>query len=117
VRRAGRQFEPAKPPTDFGSIFTSPASGSCRRKGGISAPQVELLEALILLLLVPDVFSDDLLIPSHCGDVVASGPEVLPYEISLSFPIDPGQMDRTPLMNPTTCDTAYFGGIDIIMCT
>src|SRR6185437_9667404 len=26
-------------------------------------------------------------------------------------------MALLPLMNPTTCDTAYLGGIEIIMCT
>jgi hypothetical protein len=83
----------------------------------MSAPQVQLLEALVLLFLFPDVVSDHLLVPSHGGDVVSSGPEVLTYEISLPFPIDPSQVDRTLSLDDPTSDTAYFGGIDIIMCT
>jgi hypothetical protein len=53
-----------------------------------------LFEALVLLFLVPDVLSDHLLVAPYCGDEVASGPEVLTYEISLPFPVDPGQVDR-----------------------
>ena len=39
---------------------------------------------------------------------------MLPHKVALALSIDPGQMDGAlalPLMNPTTCDTAYFGGI------
>ena len=43
---------------------------------------------------------------------------MLAHEIPLSLSVDPGLMDRTlALMYPTTCDTAYFGGITISMCT
>jgi hypothetical protein len=64
-------------------------------KGEVSAPQIELLQALVLLFLVPDVLSDHLLVPSHCGDVIPFGPEVLTYAVSLPFPVHPGQVDRT----------------------
>jgi hypothetical protein len=58
------------------------------------------------------------LVPSDGGDKVTPGPEVLTYEVALPFTIDPCQMDALfPLMKPTTCDTAYFGGIEINMCT
>jgi len=48
--------------------------------------------------------------------ILLSGPEVLAHEIALLLPVHTGQMDRTfTLANPTTCETAYFGGIEIIM--
>ena len=77
-----------------------------------------MLKSLILSLLVADVLSDQPLITTHRRDEVAPHPEVLPNKIALPLAIDPGQVDRAlTLMNPITCDTAYFGGIEISMCT
>ena len=43
---------------------------------------------------------------------------MLPYEVALPFAVDPSQVDcALALMYPTTCDTAYFGGIEIIIWT
>src|SRR5215468_9157217 len=66
-----------------------------RAKGGQSAPQVELLQPSVFLFLLLDVFPDHLLVTSDRGYKVPSGPEVLPYEVPLLFPVYPGQVDRT----------------------
>jgi hypothetical protein len=50
---------------------------------------------LILCLLVFDVFSYHFLIPPDRGYKVASGPEVLTYEVALFASVHPGQMYRT----------------------
>src|SRR6185503_7677152 len=60
-------------------------------KGG-SSPELELLEPLILLLLVADVGPYRRLVPPD-RDEVPSGPEVLPDEVALPFPVDTGEMD------------------------
>ena len=75
-------------------------------------PQLHLLQAFILLFLLPDVFPYHLLVSPHCGDKVPSSPEVLTYEIPLLLPVYASQVYRT-----LSCDTAYFGGMEINMCT
>ena len=67
--------------------------GSGAAYGGTSAPQIELLQALILLFLVLDVLTDCLLVPPHSRDVVPSGPEMLAHEIAPTFAVDAGQVD------------------------
>ena len=43
---------------------------------------------------------------------------MLTHEVSLPLPVYPRQMDRAlALICPDICDTAHFGGIEIIMCT
>ena len=81
-------------------------------------PQAQLIQMLILCLLVFDVFSYHFLIPPDRGYKVASGPEVLTYEVALFASYTRARcIALLPLINPTTCDTACFGGIDINMCT
>ena len=95
---------------DAAPIFVGPP------EGGRSAPQIHLIEAAVFLFLFPDVLPYHGFVSTHGRDEVPSGPEVLPHETALSLPVDPGQMDRTlALINPTTWETAYFGGIEIIM--
>ena len=86
--------------------------GSGAAYGGTSAPQIELLQALILLFLVLDVLTDCLLVPPHWPR--NAGPRDCAY---VRRRRGPGGLALLPLMKPTTCDTAYFGGIEIIMCT
>jgi len=71
----------------------------------------------VLFLLVLDVLADHRFVTTYGRDEIPPGPEVLPHEIALAFPVHARQMRIAllPLMNPTTCDTAYFGGIDNIM--
>ena len=61
--------------------------GSGAAYGGTSAPQIELLQALILLFLVLDVLTDCLLVPPHWS------PEMLAHEIAPTFAVDAGQVD------------------------
>ena len=87
-------------------------------KGGPSTPQIHLLQAPVLLFLFPDIFPYHLLVSPYCGDEVPSRPEVLSYEVPLLLSVHASQVYRTlSLDNPITCDTAYFGGIEINMCT
>ena len=76
-----------------------------------------LLQALVLLFLLLDVLAYYLCVASYCGYEVSPRPEVLAYKFRF-FSVYTSQVDRTlPLINPITCDTAYFGGIEINMCT
>lgn len=87
-------------------------------EGGGSAPKAQLLQTLVFLLLVPDVLAYHVFIATHCRYEVPSRPEMLPYKIALALSIHPGQMDRALALDiATTCDTAYFGGIESIICT
>ena len=76
-----------------------------------------MVQALVFLLLVLDVLPYRRLVTTHGRDEVPSGPKILSYEIALPLSVRPRQVDRglLPLMKPTTCETAYFGGIEIIM--
>src|SRR5262245_20795822 len=58
-----------------------------------SAPEVELIEALILLLLVADVGPYRRLIPADRVDEVPPGPEMLPDEVAPPFPVNTGEVD------------------------
>jgi hypothetical protein len=58
-----------------------------------SAPQVHLVQALVFLLLIPDVIPNHFLIPTHRGHEVSPRPEMLPYEVLLPLPVHPRQMD------------------------
>jgi hypothetical protein len=70
------------------------------------------------MLLTPDVLPHRFLVPTHGENKVPLGPKVLTNEIALALSIHPGQIIALfPSMYPTTCDTAYFGGIEISMCT
>ena len=86
-------------------------------KGGRSTQEIQLVEARVLLLLFTDVFPDHRFVSPYGRDEVPSCPEMLAHKIALPLAIDAGQVDRAllPLMKPITCETAYFGGIEIIM--
>jgi len=60
-----------------------------------------LLQALIFLLLLLDVGSDDGLVPTNGRDEIASGPEMLAYEVALSLAIDPRKMDGALALDVT----------------
>jgi len=83
-----------------------------------SEPQVELVQPLILFLLL-DVRVDHRLVPPHCGHEISRGrPKMLPNKTPLALTVHPRQVNGLlPMMYPITCDTAYFGGIAISMCT
>ena len=83
-----------------------------------STPKVQLLEPLIFLLLVADISADRLLVAPDRVHKVSPHPKVLPDKIAFALSINPRRwIALLPLMNPTTCDTAYFGGIESSMCT
>ena len=85
--------------------------------GGRSS-QAELIQPLVLLLLVLDVLADHRLVATDRRDEVPAGPEILPHEIALALPYTRARwIALLPLMKPMTCDTAYLGGMAIIMCT
>ena len=87
-------------------------------KGGLSAPEVHLLQSLIFLLLISDVGADGFFVAPDRVDAESPGPEMLPHEIALRSPYTRAMwIALLPLMKPTTCDTAYFGGIDSSICT
>jgi hypothetical protein len=73
-----------------------------------------LIEATIFLLLFPDVFSDGRFVSSDSGNIITSGPEMLASKIlAMSLKFLAICIALLPLMKPTTCDTAYFGGMEI----
>ena len=53
-----------------------------------------MLEPLILFLLVADVGPDGVLVPADRVHEEPSRPKVLPHEVALALPINPGQVDR-----------------------
>src|SRR4029077_3972463 len=63
-------------------------------EGGRSAPEVQLIQSLVFLLLVLDVVADDRLVPPDRRNEISPSPKVLPYEASVTLAIDPSQMDR-----------------------
>ena len=87
-------------------------------EGGSSAPQIHLLQTLVFLFLLLDVLAYYLGVSSYCGYEISPRPEVLAYEVSLLLPYTRAKwIALFPLINPITCDTACFGGIEINMCT
>ncbi len=86
--------------------------------GGESIVQFQLIQPFIFLLLVPDVLSNQFLVAPYCGHEVSSRPEMLSDKVLLPFSVHPRQMNSAlPFDVSTTCDTEYFGGMEIIMCT
>jgi hypothetical protein len=59
-----------------------------------SAPQVELVQSLILCLLVSDVLPHLRLVPARSADAVPPSPEVLPDKMALALAVHPRQVDR-----------------------
>ena len=53
-----------------------------------------MFEPVILFLLIADVSSDGLLVPTNRVDEEPTGPEVLAHEVALALSINPGQVDR-----------------------
>jgi hypothetical protein len=81
-----------------------------------STPHIQLIEASVVGLLLPDVFPDHCFVSTNGRDEVSPSPKVLPYEVALPLPVNARQVDRALALDvPITCETAYFGGIDIIM--
>src|SRR6516225_1533566 len=72
-----------------------------RRSPSSSSPQsalcCELVEPSILGLLLADVLPDHRFVSNDGRDEVSPGPEMLPYEVALSFAVDTGQVDCAPL--------------------
>ncbi len=63
-------------------------------EGGQSAPEVQLIQSLVLFLLVLDVVADDRLVPPDCRNEISPGAKVLPDEPSVALAISSSQMDR-----------------------
>ena len=83
-----RKYPPAKP----GALGCEPLEAavgvadaapdrSGPPEGGSSAPQIHLLQALVLLFLLLDVLAYYLCVPSYCGYEVSPRPEVRAYKI------------------------------------
>ena len=70
-------------------------------QGGLSAPEVHLLEPLIFLLLIANVGADGFLIAPDRVDVESPGSEVLPHEIAFALSINPGHVDRALALDET----------------
>ena len=67
---------------------------------------------------MPDIISDQFLISTYRRDKIPSCPKTLTNVVLFSIEIHTHNMDGTLTLNyPTACDTAYFGGIEIIICT
>src|SRR5258708_4842743 len=66
-----------------------------------SPPEVHLLQALVLLLLVADVVPDHLFVAPDCRNEIPARPEALPDEISPLLAIDARQMDGTLPLDET----------------
>ena len=78
----------------------------------------QLVYALVLLLLFLNVLPDRGLIASYRGHPEAPRPELFPCEFALPPSEVSRNVDRVfPFTNPTTCDTAYLGGMLTSMCT
>ena len=81
-------------------------------------PQIHLLQALVLLFLLFDVLAYYLCVPSYCGYEVSLAQKCWPTKFRFFSPYTRAKwIALFPLINPITCDTAYFGGIEINMCT
>jgi hypothetical protein len=80
---------------------------------GRSAPQVHLVRLGIFLTLIPDVLLD--LVASSRPTIETKYPLVqkcCPTKLRFFWPYTRAKsIALLPLMYPTTCDTAYFGGI------
>ena len=62
-------------------------------EGGLSAPEVQLIESLVLFFLVLDVVSDGSLIAPDRRNEISSGSKVLPEEASVALATDPRKVD------------------------
>lgn len=60
----------------------------------MSAPEVQLLEPLILFFLIADVGADGVLVPADRVHEEPAGPEVLTHEVALALSIDSTRVDR-----------------------
>ena len=63
-------------------------------EGGRLTPQIHLLQAAVLLLLISDVLPYHRFVSTYGRDEVPSCPEMLPYKIALLLSVYTGQMDR-----------------------
>ena len=77
-----------------------------------------MLQTVVLRFVAPDVFPDHGFVTPNSGDEKSASSEALANVISFPLSVYAGDVDGTlSLIKPTTCDTAYFGGIEINMCT
>ena len=82
--------------------------------GGRPLPQIQLVQALKFHFLVATVFPNHSIIPAYRRYQIPALPEIMVHIILFPPPIYPRQADRVlSFMYPTTCNTAYFGGIEI----
>ena len=75
----------------LGVADATPGDGATCR--WLSAPEIQLLQPLILLLPILDVGSDHGFVPTRRQDEITPGSEVLPDEIVLPLAIEPCEMD------------------------
>src|SRR5215467_11050925 len=77
---------------------------------------VHLIEPHVLLLLFADVRPEHGFVSTYGRDEVSSGPEMLSHNCASSS-TRARWIALLPFIYPTIWDTAYFGGIEIIMWT
>src|SRR6202166_1330887 len=65
-------------------------------EGGRLTPQIHLIQAVVLLLLIPDVLPYHRFVSTYGRDEVRSGPEELPHQIPLLLSRYTGQNDCAP---------------------
>ena len=75
-----------------------------------------MVQALAFLLLVLDVLPYRRFLLTYGRDEAAFGPEMLSHKLRFLSPyVRARWIALLPLTKPTTCETAYFGWIEIIM--
>jgi hypothetical protein len=75
-----------------------------------------LIQAFVRLLLVLDVLPYGRFVSAYGRDQVPLAQKFCPTKLRFLSPyVGAKWIALLPLMKPTTCETAYFGGIEIIM--
>ena len=86
--------------------------------GGGSAPQIHLIQSLVFLLLVSNVVADHASSRPIVDTQYPRAQKCCPKNFLFRSPHTRARwIALFPLINPFTCDTAYLGGIAIILCT
>jgi|HubBroStandDraft_1064217.scaffolds.fasta_scaffold86407_3 hypothetical protein len=79
---------------------------------------MDLIEPLVLLFLIADVVPDHLFIPANLDTKCPRAQKLCPTKFRRFSPYVRARcIALFPLMSPITWETAYLGGIDIILWT